>query len=227
VHVRHSHTSQAQCGCGIAWANQQGTSWDAIGSAAVTLTNNCTTASLSPPTASQPAGSAVSLTASSSGCLIPRYEFWVQYSNGVWFLKQGFGGSAFTWDTTGLVPGRYLVHAWVNSTGSGHDAIGSATVTLSGCTTATATAPTASGPVGTNVTFTAGSSGCPNPVYEFWLKDPGGTWHLMQGFGTGDSWLWLTAGSAKGVYTIHVWANQQGAGTSPYEKIGSATYTLT
>jgi len=210
-----------------AWANQQGTSWDAIGSAAVTLTNNCTTASLSPPTASQPAGSAVSLTASSSGCLIPRYEFWVQYSNGVWFLKQGFGGSAFTWDTTGLVPGRYLVHAWVNSTGSGHDAIGSATVTLSGCTTATATAPTASGPVGTNVTFTAGSSGCPNPVYEFWLKDPGGTWHLMQGFGTGDSWLWLTAGSAKGVYTIHVWANQQGAGTSPYEKIGSATYTLT
>lgn len=36
---------------------------------------------------SQPAGTTVSLTASSTGCPVPRYQFWVGYPNGAWVLK--------------------------------------------------------------------------------------------------------------------------------------------
>jgi hypothetical protein len=48
----------------------------------------------------------------------------------------------------------------------------------------------------------------------------------MQTFGSTNTWTWSTAGWAKGTYTIHVWADQQGTDPSVHEAIGSATYTL-
>jgi hypothetical protein len=82
--------------------------------------------------------------------------------------------------------------------------------------------------VGTPVTFTASSSTCPNPVYEFWLQWVNGTWHLMQGFSATNTWTFdTTTGYAKGVYHVHVWANQQGAYTSTFETYGASTRTLT
>ena len=208
-----------------AWANQQGAAQtlEVYGAATVTLTG-CTSASLSPSNPSQAAGSIVAFTASSTGCPNPRYEFWVQYPSGSWYLKQGFSTTAtFNWDTAGLAPGVYTVHAWVNNQGTGHDAIGSATVTLTGCTSATVSASA----VGGSITFTASASGCTGPVFEFWLLDPSGVWHLEQTFSTTNTWTWNSAGWPKGTYTIHVWTNQQGADTSTYETIGSASYTLT
>jgi hypothetical protein len=76
------------------------------------------------------------------------------------------------------------------------------------------------------VAFTATSMGCPNPVYEFWLQYPGGSWYRMTSFGAG-MWSWNTAGYPKGNYVIHVWANNQGADTSTYETYASSTHTLT
>ena len=211
-----------------AWANQQGAAQtlEVFGSSTVTLTG-CTSASLSPSNPSQAAGSTVALTASSSGCLNPRYEFFVQYPSGTWYLKQGWGGATFNWDTTGLAPGVYTVHAWVNIQGTGHDAIGSATVTLTGCTLATLAPPSGTAAVGAKPTFTASSSGCPNPVYEFWLQYPDGTWHLMRTFSTTTTWTWDTTGLPKGNYVIHVWANNQGDDTRTNETYGTATYSLT
>jgi len=211
-----------------AWANQSGAAptLEVYGSSTVTLTG-CTSPSLSPSNPSQAAGTTVAFTASSSGCLNPRYEFFVQYPSGTWYLKQGFSTTVtFNWDTTGLAPGAYTVHVWVNNQGSGHDAIGSATVTLTGCTSASIMPPSGSAAVGSSTTFTASSSGCPNPAYEFWLVDPWGTWHLEQAFSTTITWTWNSAGWPKGAYTIHVWANNQDADTSTYETIGAATLTL-
>src|SRR5262249_44196483 len=74
--------------------------------------NACITASVTPGFVSQLAGTVVNLTASSTGCMGPRYEFWVQYPNGIWYLKQGWRGPSLSWDTTGLGPGVYTVHAW-------------------------------------------------------------------------------------------------------------------
>jgi photosystem II stability/assembly factor-like uncharacterized protein len=211
-----------------AWANQQGAAptLEVYGFSTVTLTG-CATASLSPSNPSQGAGTTVALAAGSTGCPSPRYEFWVQYPSGTWYLKQGFGGASFIWDTTGLAPGVYVVHVWVNTQGTGHDAIGSATATLTGCTSATLMPSSGSGAAGTSVLFTASSAGCASPVYEFWLQYPDGSWHLMRTFSSTTSWTWDSTGFAKGTYTIHVWANNQGADTSTNETYGSATYSLT
>ena len=211
------------------WANQQGASptLEVYGTSTVTLTT-CNSAAVTPPSVSQPAGTTVALSASSTGCLSPRYEFWVQYPGGTWYLKQGWStDGSFNWDTNGLNPGTYTIHAWVNRQGTGHDAIGSATVTLSGCTSSTVSPASGTAAQGTQVSFTASAMGCPNPVYEFWLQDPSGVWHLMQTFGSSATWTWNSSGWAKGKYTIHVWANQQGANAATYETIGNATYTLT
>jgi hypothetical protein len=196
----------------------------------VTLTG-CTTATLSPAAVSQPAGSLLALSESAGGgCATPVYEFWVQYPNGSWKLVQGWGTSgSFNWDTTGLAPGVYTVHGWANQQGAAPtlEVYGTSTVTLTGCTSSSVSPASGSAARGAQVTFTASSGGCPNPVYEFWLQDPSGVWHLMQAFGSSGTWTWNTAGWAKGKYTLHVWANQQGASASTYETIGSATYSVT
>ena len=158
-----------------AWATETGgdlTTWQTFGGLAYALQPGapCATAGLSPGAVTQPAGSTVALAASATGCLSPEYEFFVQYPNGTWNLMQGWGGATFSWNTTGLAPGTYTVHAWVNAGGTGHDAIGSATVTLTGCASASLSPLNPSAPAGSTVAFTAASAGCPNPVYQFFVQ---------------------------------------------------------
>jgi hypothetical protein len=217
------------------WATHLGgdtSTWEAYGSLSFTLTvpAHCATAALSPTNPSAAAGSAVMLTASSTACPNPQYEFWVQYLDGSWHMLRGFGASTFSWGTAGFAPGVYTIHVWANQAGdpmATWEAYGSDTVTLTGCTSASIAPPSGSATVGTKVTFTASSNGCPSPVYAFWLQHPDGTWHLIGPFATANSWDWNTAGYPKGNYVIHVWANNQGADTSTWETYGTATYTLT
>jgi photosystem II stability/assembly factor-like uncharacterized protein len=215
------------------WANNAGDStatWEANGTDTVTLTG-CTSAGLSPSNPSQPAGSTVAFTATSTGCLNPLYEYWVQDLNGNWSMKRAFSSDpTFNWNTAGLAPGTYKVHVWANNASDSTatwEANGADAVTLTGCTGAYLSPANGSAVVGTKVTFTASSGGCPNPQYEFWLEYPDGSWHMMSSFTTGNTWQWDTTGFAKGTYTIHAWANQQGAYTGAFEIFGSATYTLT
>jgi hypothetical protein len=173
----------------------------------------------------------VSFTASSTGCPNPVYEYWVGYPNGSWNVQRSFTTDpTWSWSTAGLAPGAYSVHVWANQSGdstASWEAYGSSSITLTGCTTATISPAAGSGPVGTPVTFTASSSGCLNPIYEFWLQDTSGGWTMVQTFGPGTTWQWSTANLPKGTYNVHVWANQQGADTSTWETYGSATFTLT
>jgi spore germination protein YaaH len=211
------------------WVNSSGNGYDVIGSTTVTLTG-CSTAALSPATASQPAGSTIAFAASSTGCVSPVYEYWAQYPGGSWHLLRGFGPPTFAWSTAGLAAGTYTVHAWANEQGAAQtvEAFGSSTVTLiPSCTSAAVSPATGSAPAGSGVRFTATSTGCTSPVYEFWLLDPSGTWHVTQLFGSPGSWTWSTAGWAKGAYTIHVWADQLGTDPGVHEAIGSATFMLT
>jgi hypothetical protein len=217
------------------WADQSGSdlsTWQAYGTISYSLTMPpaCTGASISPSNPSFAAGSTVNLTASSTGCPNPQYEFWVQYLDTNWYVKQNWGGPAFTWSTAGLAPGSYSVHVWANQIGNSTatwEANGSTTVTLTGCTSAAIIPANGSAPAGGVVTFTASASGCATPVYEFWLQDTGGAWQMVRVWGTGNAWQWNTAGLAKGTYTLHVWANQQGADMSTYETFGTTTFTLT
>jgi hypothetical protein len=216
------------------WANNTGDSqvaFEVFGTTTYTvLPNVCTSASLGPTNPSAPAGSTVALTASSSGCPNPQYEFWVMYPNQTWHLIQGFGGSIFNWNTNGLAPGTYEVHAWANQQGSStksFQVMGATTVTLTGCTAATVSPPSGSVTLGTPVTFSATPTGCTNAVYEPWLQYPDGTWHMMRAFSLSNAWTWTTAGLPKGKYVIHFWANNQGSYSSAFQAFGTSTYTLT
>jgi hypothetical protein len=118
------------------WANQQGASlatWEANGATiSITITSGkCTSVSA---THSDPTANPVTLTAVASGCPNPQYEFWIQYPNGTWYLKRGWGGATFDWSTTGLSPGTYNIHVWANNIGDSTatwEAYGSDSLTLS------------------------------------------------------------------------------------------------
>src|SRR4029077_5091945 len=186
----------------------------------------CASASLSPASPTQPAGSTVSFTASSTGCPSPLYEFWLQTLDGNWNVQRGFSADpTWSWNTAGLAPGTYTVHVWANQAGdqqTSFEANGSSTIVLTGCATAGLSASPASPQLpGTVVQVTATSSGCPNPVYEFWLQDTSGGWSMRQGFGTAALWSWDTPGFPSGAYTIHVWANKQGGSSNTYQALGA------
>jgi len=184
----------------------------------------CATASLSPsPAPSASVGSTVTLTASSTGCVNPRYAFWVQYPDSSWHFAQDFGGPTFSWNTAGLAAGTYTVHVWVNTEGYSYDAIGSDTVSLTGCSSASLSPATTTAQLGATVAYTASSSGCANPRYAFWVLYPDASWHFVQDFG-GSAFNWSTVGLKAGAYTIHAWVN---TGGYAYDAIGSATATLT
>jgi len=151
----------------------------------------------------------------------------VRRSRGTGAARASRIGPAFSWSTANLAPGAYLVHVWVNNQGSGHDTIGTTSVTLTGCTAASLSPSSGTAGAGTTVPFSAGSTCSGTAVYEFWLEYPDGSWHQQTSFTTTSTWSWATAGRARGNYLIHVWANNQGADTSKYETIGQATYSLT
>jgi len=214
------------------WANETGASlatYETVGadSAALSL---CAGASLSPTNPSAPAGSTVVLTTSSTSCVSPRYEFWLQYPDGSWHLVIPYGPSAvFNWNTSGLAPGSYTVHVWVKSLGDPigtFEVLGSDTVTLTGCTNASVTPPSPTQGAGTTLSLTgAGDPGCPNPQFEYWVQYPDMSWHFGRTWGPA-AWNWVTTGLKPGMYTIHAWANQIGASTATYEAIGVANVTL-
>jgi hypothetical protein len=68
---------------------------------------------------------------------------------------------------------------------------------------------------GTPVTFTGAASGCPNPLYQFWILAPGGAWTIVQAFSTMAAFNWNTSGLVAGTYMYTVWARDSGsAGTT-------------
>ncbi|HKW59009.1 MAG TPA: glycoside hydrolase family 18 protein [Candidatus Dormibacteraeota bacterium] len=214
------------------WANQYGdqtAAWEAYGSATVTF-SGCSSATLSPAATASSPGPVVTLAAGSTGCASPLYEFWVQYPNGVWYLKQGWSTSTtFDLATSGLSLGKYTVHVWANQPGgsmASWQAYGSATVLLEICSSASASPTSGSFASGTVVTVTASSTGCSKPAYEFWLQYPDQSWHMVQAFTAGNTWQWNTALYPKGRYTLHVWANEAGSNYATYQTYGSATYTV-
>jgi hypothetical protein len=184
--------------------------------------SHCTAAFVSPSSGTFGAGTMLLFTASSHGCLGPRYAFWIQSPDATWHFKQDFPSATYTWDTSGLV-GVYNIHVWVNVSGSSFDAVGAGTVTITACSAGSLSPAAPTQQVGTTVNFTAGSSGCATPRYAYWVQYPDMSWHFVRGFGAA-AFAWSTAGLAPGVYTVHSWVNTAGTG---FDTFGSSTVTLT
>jgi hypothetical protein len=93
----------------------------------------CASASLTPPGVTKAAGQTVSFVATSTGCVTPKYEYWIGYSNGTWQLLRGWGSGPFDWVTKAGASGTYTIHIWANNTGDSTakpEAYGSSMVTL-------------------------------------------------------------------------------------------------
>jgi spore germination protein YaaH len=237
-------------------ASSAGTSSNNLGSfdayfpsTVYTLNSPCTsvTETAAPPSAAT-AGTAVTFTASASGCPNPRYQFWILApSSTTWTIAQAYSSTAsFTWNTTGLAAGSYRYTVWVrdagsagttsNNLGSFDSYFPSTVYTLnSPCTSVAETAaPPSTAPYGTSVTFTASASGCPNPLYQFWLLAPSSTsWTIGQPYSSTASFTWNTTGLPAGSYRYTVWVRDAGSPGTSSNNLGSfdayfpsAVYTL-
>jgi len=184
----------------------------------------------SSPSGSAGVGTTVVITGAASGCPQPQYEFWLLPPGGTWQLARAYSSSAtLTWGTAGRPAGSYRFSVWARdaSSGAAYDSFNAFNYTLAimPCTGMTATATPSTAASGTTVTVTGSATGCPNPLYEFWLLPPGGTWQLARGYSAGATFTWTTTGSPPGSYRFSVWARDVSSSAS-YDSFSAFQYTL-
>ena len=171
-------------------------------------------------------GSTISLTAQSDKCGTPRYEFWMlRPGSSTWVDAQPYSTSpTFMWNTAGMPAGTYRFSVWArdsNSAGLSHGALGSwdAYGSLTFVLTSFPTCNLLKGYVspdfayaGQYVSISAGSSYCPNPLYQFWLLAPGSSkWVVAQAYSSNFMFFWNTNGWVGGTYTVSIWAKDAGS----------------
>ncbi len=221
------------------WTRDAGSSagYDSFVSVPYTLTARCASpkVTFSPPSPiARGSGTPVTVTAASAGCPNPLYEFWMRAaSSSTWQMVQAYSTSAtYLWNTSGAPAGTVYFGVWTRDATSGksYDATDSAPFSLiSPCTSATATFSPPSGVAhgtGAIVTITASSAGCPNPVYQLWMKPSGSsTWQLLRGYSSTTTYSWNTKGAPAGTETFGVWA-RDGSSPAAYDALYSAQYLL-
>jgi hypothetical protein len=145
-------------------------------------------------------------------------------------MQRDYGAASWTWNTSGLAGGTYQVGVWALQAGSAnsYDAYGITTFTLGGdgCVSA-GLSPGVAPPQarGALVTFTASSTGCASPQYEFWLLPPGGAWTVVQPYGAGTTWQFDSSRYAAGNLQVGVWARQSSSSSS-YDSFFVSTYSI-
>jgi spore germination protein YaaH len=214
------------------WARQHGSgtaTYDVAAGGAYTLAG-CAAATVSPLPGSFPVTSTVALTASATGCANPEFEYWIRPAGGYWTMVRPYSATAsYSWTTTGLAPGAYEIAIWARQHGSGtttYDVATGGMYTLTGCSGASVTPAPGSFAAGSRIDFTAGSSGCSNPEYEYWIKPPGGYWTLVRPYSTTATFSWSTSSLPKGTYALAVWVRQHGSGTATYDAAAGGNYVL-
>jgi hypothetical protein len=88
-------------------------------------------------------------------------------------------------------------------------------------------APASPQPAGTTITITATSATCTHPMYQFWIKAPGGSWTIMQAYSTMTTFSWNTTGLPAGTYDWSVWVKDSGSPNSYDVFVPGTAYTLT
>ena len=176
------------------------------------------------PASPRNVGTSVTWTAAASGGSGSyQYQFWL-FNGTSWSLAKPYGATNdnnWTWNTTGLAPGSYVVHVWARNAGSTAEWEATAPYTSyvlqpsSGPATAVTVTPSPAGPqnVGTTVTWTAAASGGSGPYeYQFWLYN-GIYWSIVKPYGAqnNNTWTWDTAGLAGGTYKVVVYARNVGS----------------
>jgi spore germination protein YaaH len=210
--------------------------WDAYDSSQYLLNNSCSAVSVSfAPASPSTIGTPASATARASGCANPQYQFWILPPGATAYqLAQSYSTSAtLKWNTTGEAAGTYVVSTWVRdaaSTGANGNQIGrwdaydSSTYTLqsSPCSSVgISLAPASSTTAGTPVTVTAHATGCPNPLYQFWILPPGGTaYQVAQAYSSNPGLTWDSTGKIGGTYAFSTWVRDGSSAGSAGNQFG-------
>ncbi|HEV2035684.1 MAG TPA: PQQ-binding-like beta-propeller repeat protein [Candidatus Dormibacteraeota bacterium] len=207
-------------------------SYDSTANIPYTLAG-CTGANISaaPPSPRAP-GPTVVVTGSATCLGTPVYRFWVRAPGGPWTIQQDYSTAAtYNWPTASLALGNYGLEVDVKNQG-GTDSYETAnnfvySLSVGTCFTPTLSAlPTSPGATGAPVTFSSTTSGCPNPLFRFWIKGPNGPWTVMQDYGTATSFAWTGTGFA-GSYNIEVDVRDAAEGNSvSYDTVRNITYVL-
>jgi len=66
--------------------------------------------------------------------------------------------------------------------------------------------------------------GCANPVYRFWVKDPGSRWSMVQDYSAATTHLWAQTGLA-GSYALEVDV-RDASETSAYDSVFNLTFAV-
>jgi hypothetical protein len=187
-------------------------------------------ATASPATDTAP-GITVTITGVASGCPDPLYKFWIEYPNSqTWLLVQGYGANSATYnfDTSSKPPGMYHFQVWARDASSPGIFSGPSgtwdTYTViaytepawpyTPCSSYTAYLPAPYSPtppqsVGTTVTVSAPAPqnwNCPNPRFQFWMREFGGSWHVVQLYSASSTYTWNTGGLRADAYAFQIWA---------------------
>ena len=216
----------------VVWVRQQGggTTYYDAGAGGTYVLAGCTAASITPGPSSIAGATTVSFVATASGCPNPEFEYWVMAPGGYWQVLRAYSSTpSYGWSTGGLPRGTYQVVVWVRQHGTGtatYEAGAGGGYVLTGCSTASLTPPPGTFARGTAVSFVAGSTGCANPEYEYWVMAPGGYWQLLRAYGSSPSFSWSTAALPLGTYQVVVWVRQQGSGTVYYDAGAGGAYRL-
>ncbi|HEX9546816.1 MAG TPA: triple tyrosine motif-containing protein, partial [Acidimicrobiales bacterium] len=94
-----------------------------------------------------------------------------------------------------------------------------------GCASAGLSAsPTSPGATGASVTFTGTSTGCANPTYRFWIRDPGRAWSMVQDYSAATTHTWVQTGLA-GSYSVEVDV-RDASETVAYDFVSNMVYVV-
>ena len=224
--------------------------YDAFGSSTYTLVTPGTCARVSaaatPPSPSPP-GTPISITGVAAGCPNPLYQFWLLAPGSrTWAIAQVYSTNAtFSWTTAGKASGTYLFSVWAhdaastgtntNSLGSYDAFVGTTYALASTCASLTVTAtPPSPSARGIAISFSSIATGCPNPLFQFWIQAPGSSlWTVARPYSSTAIFNWSTTGTVAGIYHVSVWARDAAtAGTytnslGSYDAFVGTTYKLT
>lgn len=163
------------------------------------------------------------------------YEYQFRVHNGAaWTTVQNYSPTfTWTWNTNGLAAGMYTVAVDVRSAGSVASVekakflnfeLLAASAPATGVTLSTT--PASPQLAGTTIGFSAaGIGGSGAYEYQFWLRNPSGTWSMVRDYSTSANWSWNTTGLTAGQYTVSVYVRNLGS-TERVDALTSTSYAI-